>query len=75
MPYHATAIRPRITAGMLAPSTPNEARQITGYGVPVTWLGLATRLQKNCTMTMPTSSAASTCQLVRPSANRLPAVI
>ncbi len=33
-------------AGMFAPRTPNTLRQITGYGTPVTWLGLATRLQK-----------------------------
>ena len=46
MPYQATAIRPRMMAGTLAPSTPNTDRQITGYGTPVTWLGLATRLQK-----------------------------
>ena len=61
-------------AGMFAPLTPKIARLITGYGTPVTWLGLATRLQKTCTMTMPTSSATSTCQLAMPSANRLPAV-
>ena len=29
-PYQATAISPRMIAGMLAPSTPNEARLITG---------------------------------------------
>ena len=46
MPYQATAIRPRMMAGTFAPSTPNAARLITGYGTPVTWLGLATRLQK-----------------------------
>ena len=37
-------------------------------------LGLATRLQRKYTMVMPTSSAISTCQAARPSANRLPAV-
>jgi hypothetical protein len=31
-------------AGMFAPSTPNATREITGYGVPVAWLGRATRL-------------------------------
>ena len=30
MPYQATAIRPRMMAGMLAPSTPNEIREATG---------------------------------------------
>lgn len=30
MPYQATAISPRMIAGMLAPSTPNTLRQITG---------------------------------------------
>jgi hypothetical protein len=35
MPYHATAIKPRMIAGMLAPRTPNTLRQITGYGTPV----------------------------------------
>ena len=74
MPYHATAINPRMMAGMFAPSTPNDARQITGYGVPVAWLGLATRLQNTCTITMPTSKANSTCKLDRPSENRLAAV-
>ena len=29
-PYQATAMRPRMMAGMLAPSTPNTARLITG---------------------------------------------
>ncbi len=61
-------------AGMLAPSTPNTLRQITGYGTPVAWLGLATRLQKTLTITMPINNATSTCQLASPSANRLPAV-
>src|SRR5689334_18881659 len=74
IPYQATAMSPRMIAGTFAPSTPNDARQITGYGTPVTWLGFATRLQKTCTMPMPTSNASSTCQLDRPSMNRLPAV-
>ena len=47
MPYQATAIRPRMIAGMLAPSTPNTERQMTGYGTPGALAdGLATRLQK-----------------------------
>ncbi len=29
-PYHATAISPRMIAGMFAPRTPNDARLITG---------------------------------------------
>ena len=29
-PYQATAMSPRMIAGMFAPSTPNEARLITG---------------------------------------------
>ena len=74
MPYQATAMRPRMMAGMLAPRTPNTLRQITGYGTPVAWLGLATRLQKKLTMTMPISNAMSTCQLASPNAKRLPAV-
>ena len=74
MPYQATAIRPRMMAGMFAPSTPNALRQMTGYGTPVAWLGRATRLQRKYTIVMPTSSATSTCQPARPSANRLPAV-
>jgi hypothetical protein len=61
-------------AGMFAPLTPNTLRQMTGYGTPVACDGFATRLQKKCTMPMPTSSEISTCQLARPSANRLPAV-
>ena len=61
-------------AGMFAPRTPKIARLITGYGTPVTWLGFATRLQKTLTITMPTISEISTCQLAMPSANRLPAV-
>lgn len=73
-PYQATAMRPRMTAGMLAPRTPNTARLMTGYGTPVFWLGLATRLQKTWTMTMPTTSATSTCQDAMPSANSDPAV-
>ena len=36
----------RMTAGTFAPSTPNAVRQITGYGTPATWLGLATRLHR-----------------------------
>ncbi len=73
MPYHATAMSPRIIAGTFAPSTPKVARHITGYGTPLTWLGFATRLQKTLTMLMPMMSATSTSQLVKPSANRLPA--
>ena len=46
MPYQATAISPRMIAGMFAPSTPNDIREITGYGMPVAWLGRATRLQR-----------------------------
>ncbi len=46
MPYQATAIRPRMMAGMLAPSTPKELRHTTGYGTPACWLGLATRLHR-----------------------------
>src|ERR1700712_6045277 len=46
MPYHATAMSPRMMAGTLAPSTPNTDRQITGYGTPAVCDGLATRLQK-----------------------------
>ena len=65
---------PRMIAGMFAPFTPKIARLITGYGTPVFWLGFATRFTKICTMTMPTSSAMSTCQPAMPSANRLPAV-
>ena len=61
-------------AGMLAPSTPKTDRQITGNGTPVRWLGFATRLQKNSTMEMPTMRQMKTCQLVSPSAKRLPAV-
>jgi hypothetical protein len=30
MPYQATAIRPRMMAGMLAPMTPKDTREITG---------------------------------------------
>src|SRR3954451_19045027 len=63
-----------MTAGMFAPLTPNTDRLITGYGTPVFWLGLATRLANTCKMTIPTSSATSTCQPAMPSANRLPAV-
>ena len=37
MPYQATAIRPRMMAGMFAPRTPKEIREATGYGVPVAW--------------------------------------
>ncbi|MGF6937554.1 hypothetical protein OKW41_006716 [Paraburkholderia sp. UCT70] len=73
MPYHATAIRPRITAGTFAPSTPKVARHATGYGTPFSWLGFAIRLHSTFTSVMPISSDTSTCQLVRPSANRLPA--
>jgi mRNA-degrading endonuclease toxin of MazEF toxin-antitoxin module len=61
-------------AGMLAPLTPKLNREATGYGTAATCDGLATRLQKNCTMQMPTIRQMKTCQLVRPSANRLPAV-
>lgn len=57
IPYHATAINPRMMAGTLAPSTPKGMRAATGYGVSVAWLGLATRLHRKYTMTMPTSSA------------------
>src|SRR4051812_16990244 len=74
MPYQATAISPRMIAGMLAPSTPNGLRHTTGYGTPACWLGLATRLHRKYTMVMPTNSARSPCQLARPSAKRLPAV-
>lgn len=73
MPYQATAMRPRITAGMLAPSTPNVARQMTGYGTPLRWLDFAIKFANTLTMPMPTSSAINTCQLVSPSAKRLPA--
>ena len=73
MPYHTTAIRPRIIAGMLAPSTPNESRQITGNGTAAFWLGRAIKLAKICTIQIPTSSEISTCQPARPSANRLAA--
>ncbi len=74
MPYQATAIDPRKMAGMLAPRTPKGARQTTGNGTPATWLGFATRLTKYCTMTMPIINEIRTCQLVRPRANKLPAV-
>ena len=74
MPYQATAMRPRITAGMLAPSTPNTERQMTGNGTPVRCDGLATRLQKKSTIEMPTMRQMKTCQLVRPRANSEPAV-
>ncbi|SAL45967.1 hypothetical protein AWB72_04823 [Caballeronia concitans] len=73
MPYHATAISPRMTAGMFAPSTPKVARHATGYGTPATWLGFAMRLHSTFTSPMPIRSDTSTCQLVRPSAKRLPA--
>ncbi|MCY1235111.1 hypothetical protein D9M72_477150 [compost metagenome] len=73
-PYQATAIRPRMMAGMLAPLTPKTARLMTGYGTPVSWLGFATRLQKMLTITMPANRATSTCQLASPRAKRLPAV-
>ncbi len=74
MPYQATAMSPRMMAGTLAPSTPNTERQMTGNGTPVRWQGLATRLQKNSTMEMPTMRQMNTCQLVRPRANSEPAV-
>ena len=74
MPYQATAINPRMMAGIFAPSTPNEIRDATGYGVPVACDGRATRLHRKYTMVMPTSSAINTCQAANPSANRLPAV-
>ena len=67
-------MQPRMMAGMFAPRTPKIARLITGYGTPVTWLGLATRLQKNITMPMPTTSATSTCQAAMPRLNSAPAV-
>ena len=67
-------MQPRMMAGMLAPRTPKIARLITGYGTPVTWLGLATRLQNAMTMRMPTTRDTSTCQLAMPSENRAPAV-
>src|ERR1700709_2246662 len=35
MPYQATAIRPRMMAGTLAPRTPNGIREATGEGGPV----------------------------------------
>ena len=73
-PYQATAIRPRMIAGMFAPRTPKIARFTTGNGTPVFCEGFATRLTKTCTMTMPTSRATSTCQAEMPSAKRLPAV-
>ncbi|MNN73787.1 hypothetical protein D3C81_1899360 [compost metagenome] len=73
MPYQATAIKPRMTAGIFAPNTPNASRQITGYGTAACWLGLATRLAINCTMQIPPSKAINTCQLANPSANRLAA--
>ena len=59
---------------MFAPRTPKMARLITGYGTPVTWLGLATRLQNTFTMAMPTISATSTCQLAMPEREQAPAV-
>ncbi|SKS27068.1 Uncharacterised protein [Mycobacteroides abscessus subsp. abscessus] len=73
MPYQATAMRPRITAGRLAPRTPNAMRAVTGYGTPVCWEGRATRLHSQYTATMPTSRASSTCEAEMPSAKRLPA--
>ena len=73
-PYHATAMMPRMTAGMLAPLTPKTKRMVTGNGTPVRWLGLATRLTSAWTMMMPTIRQMNTCQLAMPSANRLPAV-
>ena len=71
MPYQATAIRPRMMAGMFAPSTPKEIRDATGYGVPVACEGRATRLHRKYTMVIPTSNAISTCQAANPNANRL----
>lgn len=73
-PYQAIAMRPRMIAGTFAPSTPNTARLITGYGTPVRWEGLATRLAKTWTIRMPTTRAMSTCQLAMPSAKSEPAV-
>ena len=66
MPYQATAISPRMIAGMFAPNTPNEIRDATGYGVPVAWLGRATRLHRKYTIVIPTSNAISTCHAARP---------
>src|SRR6478736_7240 len=74
MPYQATAINPRMIAGMFAPNTPNEIRDATGYGVPVACDGRATRLHRKYTMVMPTNNAISTCHAANPNANRLPAV-
>ena len=45
MPYQATAIKPRMMAGMFAPSTPNTVRQITGC-TPVTFQQLAAGFQR-----------------------------
>src|SRR6478736_5628084 len=74
MPYQATAINPRMIAGMFAPSTPNEIRDATGYGVPVACDGRATRLHRKYTIVIPTNNAISTCHAARPNANNDPAV-
>ena len=74
MPYQATAISPRMIAGMFAPNTPNEIRDATGYGVPVACDGRATRLHRKYTIVIPTSNATNTCHAANPNANRLPAV-
>src|SRR6476661_7184543 len=74
MPYQATAINPRMIAGMFAPNTPNEIRDATGYGVPVACDGRATRLHRKYTIVIPTNNAISTCHAANPNANRLPAV-
>ncbi|MEJ2631777.1 MAG: hypothetical protein P8015_11280 [Acidihalobacter sp.] len=34
MPYHTSAIDPRITAGTFAPNTPKDSRATTAYGTP-----------------------------------------
>src|SRR3954471_22636973 len=67
-------MQPRMIAGMFAPRTPKMARLITGYGTPVTWLGLATRLQNTITMLIPMINDTSTCQDAIPRLNNAPAV-
>ena len=69
MPYQATAINPRMIAGMFAPNTPNEIRDATGYGVPVACDGRATRLHRKYTIVIPTNNAISTCHAANPNAN------
>ena len=69
MPYQAMAMTARMSAGRLAPNTPNEMRAMTGNGAPVRCPANPVRFMRKNTITMPTTRATNTCHASSPRKN------